>query len=75
VKRRGRMNTTKRTARVVGALFITATAAAIVSGAFLLPILEAPDYLAKVSANENQVMMGALVMTPKNWTGAIVNVQ
>jgi hypothetical protein len=26
----------------------------------LLPILEAPDYLVKVSANENRVMMGAL---------------
>lgn len=54
------MNTNIKTARIVGALFITATAAAIVSGAFLLPILEAPDYLAKVSANENQVMTGAL---------------
>jgi len=54
------MNTSRRTARIVGALFITATGAAIVSGAFLLPILEAPDYLAKVSANETQVMVGAL---------------
>jgi hypothetical protein len=54
------MNTTKRTARIVGALFITATVAAIISGAFLLPILEAPDYLAKISASENQVMVGAL---------------
>jgi hypothetical protein len=54
------MNTSRKTARIVGALFITATGAAIVSGAFLLPILEAPDYLAKVSANESQVMIGAL---------------
>jgi hypothetical protein len=54
------MNTTKKTARIVGVLFITATVAAIISGAFLLPILESPDYLAKVSANANQVMMGAL---------------
>jgi hypothetical protein len=54
------MNTNIKTARAVGALFITATAAAIVSGAFLLPILEAPDHLTKVSANENRVMMGAL---------------
>jgi hypothetical protein len=54
------MNTSKGTARIVGGLFITATGAAIVSGAFLLPILEAPDYLAKVSANESQVMIGAL---------------
>ena len=54
------MNSTKKTARIVGALFITATGAAIVSGALLLPILETPDYLAKVSANEERVMLGAL---------------
>jgi hypothetical protein len=54
------MNTNIKTARIVGALFITATAAATVSGAFLLPILEAPDYLVRVSAHEGQVMMGAL---------------
>jgi hypothetical protein len=54
------MDTHKKTARIVGVLFITATVAAIVSGAFLLPVLEGPDYLAKVSANRNQVMMGAL---------------
>jgi hypothetical protein len=54
------MDTNKKTARIVGVLFIVTTGAAIVSGAFLLPILEAPDYLAKVSANENQVMIGAL---------------
>jgi hypothetical protein len=54
------MNTNKKTARIVGVLFISCTGAAIVSGAFLLPILEGPDYLAKVSANESQVMIGAL---------------
>ena len=54
-------NTNKNTARVVGVLFITATVAAIISGALLLPILEAPDYLTKVFANENQVMLGALL--------------
>jgi len=54
------MNTSRKTARIVGILFITATVAAIVSGAFLLPILEAPDYLARVSANETQVALGAL---------------
>jgi hypothetical protein len=59
-KGESKMNTNIKTARIVGALFITATGAAIVSGAFLLPILEAPDYLAKVSANESQVMIGAL---------------
>jgi len=54
------MNTSKKAARIAGVLFIVATGAAIISGAFLLPILEAPDYLAKISANETQVMIGAL---------------
>ncbi|MHA1945672.1 MAG: DUF4386 domain-containing protein [Candidatus Hodarchaeales archaeon] len=54
------MNSEKKTARIVGVLFITATVAGIISGVFLLPIVEAPDYLAKVVANENQVMLGAL---------------
>ncbi|MHA1979166.1 MAG: DUF4386 domain-containing protein [Candidatus Hodarchaeales archaeon] len=55
-----KMNSEKKTARIVGVLFIITTVAAIVSGFFLLPIVEAPDYLAKVSASENQVMLGAL---------------
>jgi hypothetical protein len=53
------MNTNK-TARIVGVLFIAATGAAIASGAFLLPILETPDYLAKISASETRVGIGAL---------------
>jgi hypothetical protein len=53
-------NTDKTAATIVGVLFITATGAAIISGAFLLPIVEEPDYLTKISANETQVMIGAL---------------
>jgi hypothetical protein len=54
------MKSYKKTARIVGMLFIATTGAAIVSGAFLLPVLETTEYLTKVSANENQVMLGAL---------------
>jgi len=54
------MNTNKKTARIVGILFITATVAGILSVVFLRPILDAPDYLIKVSANENQVIIGGL---------------
>jgi hypothetical protein len=54
------MKSYKMTARIVGILFIACTGAAIVSGVFLLPVLESPDYLTKVSANENQVMLGTL---------------
>ncbi|MBI9045236.1 MAG: DUF4386 domain-containing protein [Anaerolineaceae bacterium] len=50
----------KKSARATGILFIVTTAAAIVSGSFLLPILDSPDYLANISANENQAMLGVL---------------
>lgn len=56
------MNTNKRTARVVGALFITATAAPLVGTvAFIDPILNAPDFLIGVSANEDRVLIGVLL--------------
>ncbi|MHA1995705.1 MAG: DUF4386 domain-containing protein [Candidatus Hodarchaeales archaeon] len=54
------MNSEKLPARIVGVLFITATVAAIVSGAFLLPIIGVSDYLAEVSTNESQVALGAI---------------
>ena len=54
------MNTYKNNARIVGVLFITATVAGFATAIFLGPILEAPDYLAKVSANENQWLIGVV---------------
>ena len=56
------MNTSRKIAIVVGVLFIAATAATTLSLAFTGPILDAPDYLIGVSANENQVIIGALFM-------------
>ncbi len=66
------MNTNRRAARIVGALFITATVAGFASAAFLGPILEAPDDLAKVSANENQLLMGALMIFIMGAAGASI---
>ena len=54
------MTTNKKTARVVGALFIIATAASIASSPFLAPT-NASNYLVDVSTNQNQVLVGALV--------------
>lgn len=54
------MYSTKKTARIVGVLFITAMVAGMLRYVLLDPILDAPDYLIKVSANENQVIIGAL---------------
>ncbi|MFX0125750.1 MAG: DUF4386 domain-containing protein, partial [Candidatus Hodarchaeota archaeon] len=53
------MNTYKTNAIISGVLFITATGAAIVSGFFLLPILQASDYLTEISEKEIQVALGA----------------
>jgi len=56
------MNTQKKTARMVGALFITATVASILATfGFLEPILNAPNYLIRISANETQWITGVLI--------------
>jgi hypothetical protein len=68
----------KTTARIVGVLFIAATAAPILTAPFIgflgggvlgEPV---PDYLAKVSANELQVFMGMLIELI--WALAVVGI-
>ena len=54
------VSSNKKTARIAGLLFIVATAASIVSLPFLAPI-NASNYLAAVSANENLVITGILL--------------
>ena len=54
------MNSNRKTAVIVGVLFIVATAAFMLGSALMEPILDAPDYLTAISANENQVAVGAL---------------
>jgi hypothetical protein len=54
------MNTYKKTARTAGILFIIATVAALLSTPFLAPV-NASNYLAAVSAQGNQITMGALL--------------
>jgi len=55
-------NKEKKTARIVGLLFITATVASSLGFAILDPILNAPDILVSVSANTTQVMIGVLLL-------------
>jgi hypothetical protein len=59
--RRGKMNTNKKTAIIVGVLFIIATVASLLSLPFIAPI-NASNYLVDVSANGNQVTIGALLL-------------
>jgi hypothetical protein len=53
------MHTNRRIAVVAGVLFIIATLGSVASTALLSPILGAPDYLAKISAHHNQILLGA----------------
>jgi len=55
------MNRNRKTAIIVGVLFITATVASVLGTLFSKPILDATDYLIKISANENRIAIGALL--------------
>jgi len=53
------MSANRKTAIIVGILFIIGTAAGMISAALTVPIVGASDYLSKISANSGQVMAGA----------------
>src|SRR5664280_694614 len=54
------MNTNRGIAVAAGVLFIIATFGGLASTVLLTPILSGPDYLTRISANGNQVLLGAL---------------
>ena len=54
------MKTERKIAIITGVLFIIATTTSLLGNSFTAPILNAPDYLTGISANGNQVMLGAL---------------
>jgi hypothetical protein len=56
------MNKHRKIAIIVGVLFIIGTVAGSISIVFTGPILDDPDYLVKVSANETQIIIGALLV-------------
>lgn len=68
------MNKDRKTAIIVGVLFIIGTAAGILSVIFTSPILNAPDYLMQISANENQIVIGALFVLMMGFALAMVPV-
>lgn len=55
------MNTNKKSALIVGILFILAAVTAIIGLILYDPILNGPDYLKKGSQHANQVILGALM--------------
>jgi len=56
------MSTYRKTAIIVGVLFIIGTVAGISSGVVTGPILGDSDYLAAVAANEGSIVLGALLI-------------
>ncbi len=52
-----KMNSTRKTAIVVGTLYLAATVAGVLSVAPITSLLNAPDMLAQVAANESKMIM------------------
>lgn len=55
------MNTSRKIAIVVGALFLIAMVASLLGGGLVESIITAPDYLIAVSENKTQVIIGVLL--------------
>jgi len=66
------MNTNRKIAIIVGVLYIIGTVAGILSFVFAGSILDDPDYLVEVSANENQIIIGALLVLIMGFALAMV---
>jgi len=54
--------TSRTNAAIVGVLFIIGTVSGTVAASIGNPILDAPDYLTKIAANEGQIIIGALLV-------------
>jgi len=55
------MNSNRKTAIIVGVLFLTAIAVNALGDRLIDSILNAPDYLTNFSANESQIIIGVLL--------------
>jgi len=55
------MTSTRKTAIIVGALFLISYCGVFIGSEFSAPILSAPDYLINVYPNKSQVIIGALI--------------
>jgi hypothetical protein len=68
------MNTNRKIAIIVGALYIIGTVAGVLSVVTTLPILSAPDYLSKIAAHEDILLLGALLVLTMGLPLALVPV-
>jgi len=55
------MNTNRKTAIIVGVLFLTATVTTMLGDSLVVAILNAPDYLINMYPNRTQVIIGVLI--------------
>lgn len=68
------MTTNKKTARIVGVLYIIGTVAGVLSLVLVGSTLDAPDYLTKFSENKNQIIIGTLLVLTLGFALAMVPV-
>jgi hypothetical protein len=68
------MSTSRKTAVIVGVLFIIGTVAGVLSVVLTSSILNGPDFLAAVAANGNQVIIAALLVLTMGLVLAMVPV-
>ncbi len=68
------MNDYRKPAVLVGVLYIIGTLAGILSVVVTQPALAVPDYLAQISAHENQIVIGALLVLAMVFALALVPV-
>ena len=54
------MNSSRKTAILVGVLYIIGTVSGVLSVVFTKSILDTPDYLVKTAASPNQIIIGSL---------------
>jgi hypothetical protein len=67
-------NRNRKTAMIVGVLYIIGTVAGVFSLLITQPVLKTPDYLAQISANENPIILGSLLVLTMGLALALVPV-
>ena len=68
------MNSSRKIAIIVGILYIIGTVAGVLSVVATQSILSDPDYLQKISANENQIVIGSLLVLTMGLSLAMMSI-
>ena len=68
------MDNNKKIARMVGVLFIIGTVSGILSAVLVPPVLNAADYLVKISENKNIIVLGVLLILTMGISLSIMSV-